>query len=41
MIADAPMPISARVPMRTVADGANADMAEPMPKMTRPMVSAR
>ena len=33
MIADAPMPISARVPMRTVADGANADSAEPMPKI--------
>ena len=41
MIADAPMPISARVPMSTVADGANADSAEPTPKMTRPMVSAR
>jgi hypothetical protein len=41
MIADAPMPISARVPMSTVADGANADNAEPTPKITRPMVSAR
>ena len=41
MIADAPMPISARVPMSTVADGANADSAEPMPKITRPIVSAR
>ena len=41
MIADAPIPISARVPMSTVADGANADNAEPTPKITRPMVSAR
>ena len=41
MIADVPMPISVRVPMSTVADGANADKAEPAPKMTRPIVSAR
>src|SRR3954463_540324 len=41
MIADAPMPMSARVPMSTVADGANADSADPTPKMTSPMVSAR
>jgi len=35
------MPIRARVPINTVAEGANADIAEPTPKMTRPMVSAR
>ena len=36
-----PMPISARVPISTSADDANAESTEPMPKTARPMARKR
>src|SRR5579871_1643171 len=36
-----PMPMNARVAMRTDAEPLNADRAEPVPKMVRPSASAR
>ncbi len=36
-----PMPMSARVAISALADGANAESAEPTPKMTRPMARKR
>ena len=40
MINAPPMPMSARVPISVLADPANADRIEPIPKTTRPMASA-